>query len=121
MHHVPNTIQFGLLILDARESHLFVLTIKILKSCVPVPLVVNRLPNVLKKLVALAQDEKKIVGILAGLYFCADQLLVAGISNLFCMDVLLIYQSLPSPLFVSLSIRWPFAFENLDDVVGRTG
>lgn len=120
VHHVPDLTQSKVPLLVASRWHPLTFSGKRLNINILVPPVVKRLPHAFEKLMAFVQDEKQIVGILNGLYHRADQLLVARPSSLCSAAVILLCQRLPSRLSVSRSVLSPFAFEFLDNVVGRT-
>lgn len=120
VHHVPGVILSKLPLLVACESHPLVAGKKSLKNNSLVSHVVNRLPHDFEKLTAFVQEINYLVGILAGIHPHVDQLLVAGPSSLFGVDVLLLRQFLPGRLSASHSALWLLASEFLDDVVGGT-
>lgn len=84
-------------------------------------LFVKRLLHAFKKLVTFVRDKEYIVGILAGLHYRVNQLLVARPSRLFAVVVVLLCQGRPSRWSVFRCVFRPLAFELIDDIVGGTG
>ena len=88
MYHVSDVVQSKVPLLVADYSHPLVSGRKSLENNVLVLLIVHCLPHFLESITAFVHDKNEIIGILAGLHFRVDQLLVASPSSLLFMTVI---------------------------------
>ena len=109
VYHVPDVVQRKAALLLVGVSHPLVLGRKSLEIDVLVSLMVDRLPHFLEKATGFVLHENYVVDILAWFHLRVDQLLVVR-SSLLGVAIVLLYQNLPSLVFVHTPFRFMAAY-----------